>query len=83
MRISATDIDDGKNGSISYSLRPDSSSPRDIDFFEVVPKSGEVKLRKPIDDVIFFLCPLLSFLFYTVFHVNAFYFQESFATTQG
>ena len=57
MRISATDIDDGKNGTIVYSLRPDPSSPRDIDFFEVVRESGEVKLKKPIDDVSFSVPP--------------------------
>jgi len=49
MRISATDLDDGNNGIVSYSLARHPHSPNDIDFFEIVSETGEVKLKQRFD----------------------------------
>ncbi|CAG7733720.1 unnamed protein product [Allacma fusca] len=48
MRISATDIDDGNNGTIRYSLKADPQHPDDLHYFEIVPENGEVKLKKAL-----------------------------------
>lgn len=50
MRISATDIDDGNNGSVHYRLQPLVHSPHDMDYFEVIPDTGEVHLRQKFPD---------------------------------
>lgn len=52
MRISATDIDDGNNGSVHYSLQASNNAAheRDIEYFEVNPDTGEVRLRQKFPD---------------------------------
>jgi hypothetical protein len=49
MRISATDIDDGNNGTVVYSLEPHRNAPGDADYFDISSASGEIKLKKKID----------------------------------
>lgn len=51
MRISATDIDDGENGLVQYDLKRHPRGPADLEFFEIVKKNGEVKLKSRIPDV--------------------------------
>jgi len=46
MRISATDIDDGNNGTVHFRLEPLLSSMQDLEYFEVNGDTGEVRLRK-------------------------------------
>jgi len=46
MRISATDIDDGNNGTVHFQLQPHPGSTQDLDYFEVTGDTGEVRLRK-------------------------------------
>jgi len=51
MRISATDIDDGNNGTVVYTIEPHKNFPLDAEYFEISKSSGEIKLRKKIDRV--------------------------------
>lgn len=51
MRISATDIDDGLNGTVQYGLERHPQSPGDLEYFDIVPKNGEVRLKAPIPEV--------------------------------
>ena len=44
MKVNASDLDDGVNGTITYSLRTNSSWP-----FEINSKTGEIYSRKPFD----------------------------------
>lgn len=54
MRISATDIDDGNNSIVHYSL--DSNSP-DQAYFYIDPDNGVIFLNKTIDvSISFFTC---------------------------
>lgn len=51
MRISATDIDAGENGTVWYKLESHPDSPGDVDYFQISENTGEVQLKKPIDAV--------------------------------
>ena len=51
MRISATDIDDGSNGTVQYGLTRHPQSPGDFDYFDIVHKTGEVRLKSSIPEV--------------------------------
>lgn len=49
MRISATDIDDGDNGTVQYRFGENNPrSPEDLDFFEIEQANGEIKLKKSV-----------------------------------
>lgn len=47
--MSATDIDDGENAAISFSLEPDPSSPEDEDYFRI--DNGQIYLAKSLSSV--------------------------------
>lgn len=50
-RLSSTDNDADNNAAIEYSLQPDSSDSKFLEYFKVNPESGWVSLQKPIDTV--------------------------------
>jgi hypothetical protein len=48
MRISATDIDDGNNGTVVYAIQPHPPTAGDVEFFDISSTSGEITLKKAI-----------------------------------
>nr|BAD91054.1 Af1-cadherin [Artemia franciscana] len=48
MRVAATDIDEGENARITYSLRANRDE-SDLDYFQIDPQSGFIKLVKAIE----------------------------------
>lgn len=48
MRISATDIDDGDNGTVVYNIEKHDLYPSDVEYFGISSQTGEITLKKPI-----------------------------------
>ena len=48
LRVSATDVDEGRNQDISYTLEA-TRFPQDLDYFRWDEKTGEIWLKKKLD----------------------------------